>query len=118
MQGLNVALGGTLIQDLPSQWRSAHQGAEDVYHPIRCRPGSLLEGLLGPHPVVNSAHHQGVDRLGEPWTASAWAPEGFPEGMEHRTLPALGVQFHPERLSGPGRGDGAALFRWLIACCG
>lgn len=116
MQVLNVVLGGTLIQDLQPLWRAVHQGEEDVYHPIRCRSGSLLESLLGPCPVVNSAHHQAVDRLGRDLTASAWAPEGFVEGFEHSCLPVLGVQFHPERLSGPGRGEGSALFNWLLAC--
>lgn len=115
MQVLNVYLGGTLIQDLPPAWRAAHQGEEDVYHPVRCRPGSRLERLLGPCPVVNSAHHQAVDRLGRGLTAAAWAPEGFVEGVEHSSLPILGVQFHPERLSGPGRGEGSALFDWLLA---
>lgn len=115
MQVLNVFLGGTLIQDLPPAWRASHQGEEDVYHPIRCRPGSLLERLLGPCPVVNSAHHQAVDCLGRDLEASAWANEGFAEGFEHRILPILGVQFHPERLSGPGRGEGSALFDWLIS---
>lgn len=115
MQVLNVFLGGTLIQDLPPAWRASHQGEEDVYHPVSCRPGSLLERLLGACPVVNSAHHQAVDRLGRDLEASAWASEGFAEGFEHRTLPVLGVQFHPERLSGPGRGAGSTLFDWLIA---
>lgn len=116
MQVLNVFLGGTLIQDLPPAWRVVHQGEEDVYHPVRCCSGSLLEQLLGSGPVVNSAHHQAVDRLGEELRASAWAPEELIEGFEHDRLPVLGVQFHPERLSGPGRGEGSALFDWLIAC--
>ena len=116
MQVLNVFLGGTLIQDLPLDWQAAHRGDEDVYHTIRCRPGSLLERLLGPCPLVNSAHHQAVDRLGHDLRACAWAPEGFVEGVEHIALPVLGVQFHPERLSGPGRGEGSTLFDWLITC--
>ena len=116
MQVLNVFLGGTLIQDLQPAWRALHQGEEDVYHSIRCRSGSLLERLLGPCPTVNSAHHQAVDRLGKELAATAWAPEGFAEGIEHSSLPVLGVQFHPERLSGPGRGEGGALFEWLVHC--
>lgn len=115
MQVLNVFLGGTLIQDLRPDWRALHQGEEDVYHIVQCRSGSLLERLLGPSPVVNSAHHQAVDRLGRDLEATAWAPEGFAEGLEHRFLPVLGVQFHPERLSGAGRGKGSVLFDWLIA---
>lgn len=115
MQVLNVCLGGTLVQDLPPARLECHQGAEDVYHPIRCRPGSRLEELLGSCVVVNSAHHQAVDRLGRGLTAVAWAEEDVVEGLEHSALPVLGVQFHPERLSGPGRGRGSALFDWLMA---
>ena len=60
---------------------------------------------------MNSAHHQGVDRLGAGLVPAAWAPDGTLEGLEHPGLPVIGVQFHPERLPNGG-GDG--LFRWLM----
>ena len=63
MQVINVALGGTLFQDLGAERAALHQGEEDVFHPIRTAPGSLLEGLFGENALVNSAHHQGVARL-------------------------------------------------------
>lgn len=110
MQVLNTALGGTLLQDLGRARNRVHCGAEDVFHPIRTAPESLLELLFGGTAQVNSAHHQGIDRLGEGLRLTAWAPDGTAEGVEHRTCPAVGVQFHPERLP---HGLGAGLFRWL-----
>ena len=111
MQVISVALGGTLFQDLGAERAALHQGEEDVFHPIRTAPGSLLESLFGESALVNSAHHQGVDQLGEGLVPAAWAPDGTLEGLEHRSLPVVGVQFHPERLPNGG-GDG--LFRWLM----
>ena len=95
LQVLNVALGGTLIQDLPPERTALHQGGEDVFHPIRTAPGSLLAQCFGPELLVNSAHHQGVDLLGAQLNATAWAPDGTIEALEHTALPAVGVQFHP-----------------------
>ena len=84
MQVINVALGGTLFQDLGAERAALHQGEEDVFHPVRTAPGSLLEGLFGENALVNSAHHQGVDRLGAGLAPAAWAPDGTLEGLEHR----------------------------------
>lgn len=116
LQVLNVALGGTLIQDLPPERTALHQGGEDVFHPIRTAPGSLLAQCFGPELLVNSAHHQGVDLLGAQLNATAWAPDGTIEALEHTALPAVGVQFHPERLPELcGTRPGDRLFSWLIA---
>ena len=117
MQVLNVALGGTLCQDLRPELVCFHQGAGDVYHPIRMEEDSLLWALYGPRAMVNSNHHQAVDRLGEGLRASTWAEGGFPEGLEHESLPVVGVQFHPERLRGPGLARGSALLDWFIQQC-
>ena len=77
MQIINVALGGTLIQDLPRPQRDFHtwDGADKV-HPIACLEGSLLHRLYGPLCSVNSAHHQGLDRLGEGLRIIAWSERG------------------------------------------
>ena len=113
LQVLNVALGGTLLQDLGPERSALHQGPQDVFHPIRTREASLLEQLFGPSSTVNSAHHQGANRLGRDLVSTAWAPDGTVEGLEHQGAPAVGVQFHPERL--PGHPAAArALFQWLI----
>lgn len=122
MQLLNVALGGTLIQDLPPDLRPFHvRESQDKVHPVRAEEDSLLGRLYGPLFFVNSAHHQAVDRLGEGLRATVWAEGGFPEGMEHRSLPVFGVQFHPERMSGPLKRtdtvDGALLLDHFVDLC-
>lgn len=117
LQVLNVALGGTLIQDLGDTLRPFHQGEQDLWHPIRTVPDSLLHQLWGGYILVNSAHHQAVDRLGGGLRRTAWSEGGVTEALEHTHLPVAAVQFHPERLDRPGEdtANGAALFRWLTA---
>ncbi len=123
MQMLNVALGGTLIQDLASHL--AAPGADGpagldhrrTDHPVRVGAGSILAGMWGEGLTVNSRHHQAIDRLG-PWLrATAWAPDGIIEAAESsQGYPLLALQCHPEDLSD----DPAFLapFRWLIARAG
>ena len=93
MQVLNVALGGTLIQDLPPAQTQRHlgQGDQDRIHPISLAPGGFLEKLYGGSLTVNSWHHQAVDRLGEGLVPSAWAAEGVLEALELRDKPVFGV---------------------------
>lgn len=94
LQTINVFFGGTLVQDLPGH--GAVDGA-DRLHPVRTAD-SFLRRICGEEAVVNSAHHQAADRLGQGLGAVQWAPDGVVEALEHRTLPVWGVQWHPERL--------------------
>ena len=98
LQVLNVALGGTLIQDLGDALRPFHQGERDLWHPICTAPGSLLHRLWGSRILINSAHHQAADRLGDGLRRTAWSEGGVTEAVEHSCLPVAAVQFHPERL--------------------
>ena len=123
MQLINVALGGTLVQDLPPLVRPFHGGSEaDCVHPIRAAEGSLLHRLYGCVFPVNSSHHQAVDHLGAGLIATAWGEAGFVEGLEHPSLPIFAVQFHPERMSFARRRadtvDGAPLFAHFFSLCG
>ena len=121
-QVLNIALGGTLIQDLSDPVRMFHShdsaAAHDKTHAIRTAEGSVLWRHYGPLAVVNSSHHQAVDRLGEGLMATAWSEGGVVEAAEHKSLPVLGVQFHPERMAfsrrRPDAADGSVLFDWLL----
>jgi putative glutamine amidotransferase len=112
MQLLNVALGGTLIQDIPTQREGdvLHQQPVPVgerWHGATVAPGSLLAEATGMEELrINSFHHQAVDRLAEGLTAIAWAEDGIVEAVEGRDHPwMLGVQWHPERDEAHGTGE-------------
>lgn len=105
MQTVNVACGGTLFQDIPSQIRDAldHRQktkAIHVAHPVSVAPKSLLKRIVGKTTLmVNSSHHQSVKTVAPSLVASALAPDGIVEAIEspgHRFL--LAIQWHPEFL--------------------
>ena len=117
-QVLNVALGGTLVQDLVTAGRDDHRtaGAAPTSHDVSIRSGSLLAEVMGSDRLhVNSLHHQGVDDLGEGMQVSALAPDGSIEAIE-RDGPgwALGVQWHPELMC-PDEPVQQRLFRAHVA---
>lgn len=116
-QVINVYFGGDLIQDLPTAEDHMARGHADSVHPIAVLPRSRLCDILGPAPVVNSAHHQGLGTLGKRLIAVAEAPDGVNEAIEHISLPILGVQFHPERMAfayaRPDTADGRRIFQWF-----
>lgn len=125
-QILNIALGGTLIQDLPREVRPFHvHEPEEVLesaHLVRAEPGSWFEETWGSLFPVNTHHHQAVDRLGEGLIPRLWSEGGVVEGMVHESLPILCVQFHPERMSLEHRRsdtvDGAPVFERFLQMCG
>jgi putative glutamine amidotransferase len=107
IQALNVAAGGTLIQDIPTQVGNAlthscvaGRPMPDIAHTVDVDPGTRLAGLIGPGEVgVNSAHHQAVKTLGKGLIASARAPDGVIEAVEAPAHPyCIGVQWHPEAM--------------------
>ncbi|MBJ7331134.1 MAG: gamma-glutamyl-gamma-aminobutyrate hydrolase family protein [Solirubrobacteraceae bacterium] len=105
MQALNVARGGTLIQDLPTERQSDLQHRQEApgrvpTHPVTVAPDSTLAGLLGRTELeVNSFHHQAVDRLGDGLRIVAEAPDGVVEAIESTRGPFMvGVQWHAESL--------------------
>jgi putative glutamine amidotransferase len=101
MQLMNVARGGTLVQDLPAHL--GHRRTIGTFdgndHPVRLAEGSLAARAAGEtHHATLSHHHQGVDRLGEGLEVSGWSDDDdLPEAIEAPGLRfALGVQWHPE----------------------
>lgn len=134
-QILNVALGGSLIQDIPDHFGcepSRHQhgtpDASDMHHRVQLAPGSRLRALLGEDVfLVNSRHHQAVKQVAPPLRAVAWHldtvhPETGPviEAIEAAD-PAhwvFGVQWHPENLitlKGPAGDAARDLFAAFVA---
>lgn len=105
MQLLNVVLGGTLVQDIPTEIPGAlpHEQKnpkDEPSHPIRIEEGSLLARVASRtgEARVNSTHHQAVAGLGRGLRVSARAPDGVVEAIEGEDGFVLGVQWHPERL--------------------
>jgi putative glutamine amidotransferase len=104
MQILNVARGGTLIQDIGSELPEAikhQQGAprERRSHRVRLLEGSLLAQLAGNESTfVNSHHHQAIETVGRELVATAWTSDGLVEALEDPRGDrfALAVQWHPE----------------------
>ena len=104
IQVLNVALGGTLVQDISSEIATtiAHSQKEkrhEATHAVTVSGETRLADVLGAHDVrVNSFHHQSIKTLGRGLRDVAWAPDGVIEGVEHASAPmlVLGVQWHPE----------------------
>jgi putative glutamine amidotransferase len=106
-QVLNVALGGSLIQDIMAQVPNALDHAyvpgrpmETIVHTVEIEAGSRLAAILGgPELAVNSAHHQAVARPGQDLTVVARAPDGVLEATELAEHPfCVSVQWHPEAM--------------------
>ena len=113
MQLINVYFGGTLIQHLPTA--SVHQYQDgDQLHRTWTAKGSFLERLYGVTFVTNSAHHQGVGKLGRELRVIQETADFVPEALIHTTLPIIALQWHPERLclslARPDAADGLKLF--------
>lgn len=103
IQILNVAMGGTLIQDIPSAFPGAvheqQNGRLAMSHRVRLVPGGFLSGLFSGADTLltNSFHHQAVDSLAEGLLPEAYAEEGFLEACRGKGPQwILGVQWHPE----------------------
>jgi putative glutamine amidotransferase len=105
MQTMNVACGGSLIQDIPSQIAKPLQHrqqtpATNLSHIVTITAGSLLRRIVRSASMrVNSSHHQSVNAVAPSLIASAQASDGIVEAIEfpaHRFF--LGIQWHPEFL--------------------
>ncbi|MEO8480950.1 MAG: gamma-glutamyl-gamma-aminobutyrate hydrolase family protein [Acidobacteriota bacterium] len=122
VQLLNVAAGGTLVQDLPTHRPSdivhgQREPATSTPHTVRIQGGSALATLIGPraaHDVaVNSRHHQSVDRVAPGFVVSAMAPDGVVEGIERPgACFCVGVQWHPENFWETG--EFSSMFTGLV----
>jgi putative glutamine amidotransferase len=106
VQTMNVAMGGTLIQDVTDQWPNAmrHQYFPEkprhyVAHDIAVLPDTHLSAILGHSARVNSFHHQAIEKVGTGFRVAAYAPDGVVEAIERQNGSfAVGVQWHPESL--------------------
>ena len=124
LQSLNVALGGTLYQDLPTMYLSPESGpailhsqtAHERYasHAISLGAGTPLHALYGTDTIkVNSFHHQAIKALAPQLSVAARATDGVVEAVYDAGKPfVLGVQWHPERMK-----EGTPLFDAFVEAC-
>jgi len=107
IQILNVALGGTLVQDIPSQCKTQidhdEEGARTSRtHDVAVEPGSLIAKAVGRENLsVNSFHHQSVKRVADGMRVTARSPDGVIEGIESTDDDwwVMAVQWHPEEMT-------------------
>jgi putative glutamine amidotransferase len=107
IQILNVALGGTLVQDISSQCETNiehdDEGARNSRsHEISVEPDSLIAKAIGTdHVTVNSFHHQSVKSVAEGMRVTARSPDGIVEGLESTDEDwwVMAVQWHPEEMT-------------------
>ena len=125
LQVLNVAFGGTLIEDLPAGAGALpHAPGDDgcgalewTWHPVAVAPDSRLRAEVDADEiVVASGHHQAIRALGAGLRATAVAADGIIEAVEHAELPIVAVQWHPEAEGTPAHLAGApfAVFADLV----
>lgn len=111
---LNVACGGTLVDDLQAVQRIEHTlvlyPPDRRVHDVRLMPGTIAHDVYGDALRVNSFHHQAIDGLGDGVVACGVAPDGVIEAIEIAGARAIGVQWHPEMLPGVD-----PVFRWLVS---
>ena len=118
-QMLNVALGGSLFTDIPTDIGKKvkhRKRRKTATHEVTIEPSSLLHKITGvTSGTVNSSHHQCVDRPAETVNIAARAPDGVVEAIEYTGdgWSALGVQWHPERMDyeNPLSGN---IARWFV----
>lgn len=125
IQVMNVAAGGTLYQDVETQFAGGMKHdffppqdgyqRDSIIHDASIKPASRLERILGlPRVEVNSMHHQGIKVLASMFRPTAHAPDGLIEGIEaHDDSFFVGVQWHPEELV-DARPDMRRLFHAFI----
>ena len=120
-QGVNIAFGGTLYQDILLQRPNSipHMRKDSPYapvHSVTLEEHSHLYEVFGTKTLsVNSLHHQGVKTLADGLTATAYSEDGLIEGIEAEKI--LAVQWHPEAIihSNP---EAQAIFKAFVQACG
>ena len=122
IQLINVAMGGTLYQDIPAEYPTAidHNPTAERSrrtHAVRLEPGSRAEAALGSAPLaVNSFHHQAIRDLAKGLVATGRTEDGLIEAVETaQGMPwLLAVQWHPEEMFGEANAPDGGLFRALV----
>jgi putative glutamine amidotransferase len=117
-QAINVALGGSLYQDIATQLPAAQSHQQDERsdkhgHVVEVSRGTLLYKICGRQRLkVNTTHHQAIRNIGDGLTTNAIAPDGVIEGIEGKSRSfVLGLQWHPEVLAQ------RKIFSFFVSAC-
>lgn len=111
LQAINVAFGGSLLQDIANEWPTAvDHNSKEIGHPITVSTDSFLYKIFGESVHVNSYHHQAIAELAPGFKISAVAEDGIIEAIEKDKI--IAVQWHPERMSTDQKQ--LALFQYFI----
>ena len=129
IQIINVAEGGSLYQDIPTQFKPEN-GSGMLQHRqvfaanipsqhVKLEEGSMVRQIMGTDVIlVNSHHHQAVKKLGGGFEVTARSLDGIIEAIERKDMSfCIGVQWHPEQLSSQMKEE-AALFDAFVKACG
>lgn len=123
IQVINVALGGTLYQDISSQYPGALCHYQDssirgeLFHTVHVEPGSMLNQITHSTAIdTNTFHHQAVKELAPCLYATGKTSDGLIEAVESKDGKILGVQWHPENLALKHK-EHASIFTYLIEQC-
>lgn len=114
LQLINVHFGGDLFQDIITAKSHKWTGRDQFHQVYYCSLSrkDFFYQLYGQSTLVNSAHHQAVNHMGNGLLPVCRAGDSVIEGLVHQTLPIMAVQWHPERLTD---GGGEPLFRYFLA---
>ena len=119
-QVMNVAFGGTLFQDIPSQHSTANmnhsiKAANQIHHYVNVTDGTLLQKLVGDKIGTNTSHHQALKDIAPGFVISGVSEDGVIEAFEMVGRPCvMGVQFHPEAYVANGNDVLLPIFTHLI----
>lgn len=122
-QVINIYFGGDLIQDLGEERNLRHRRTDDFdkVHKTITEAGTWLAKLYGTEYFTNSAHHQGLGRIGTGLTVVSKAEDGVVEALAHETLPIYSLQWHPERMCFSKKRtdtvDGSLALRFFLDLC-
>lgn len=121
LQLMNVAMGGTLYQDLPTQHPSNINHRQKIAgttptHTVSLIPNSKIAEVLGKTELnVNTFHHQAIKNLAPGFKITGWSPDSVVEAIEAYPIRSImGVQFHPEIFTAAGDTLMRKLFRNLV----
>jgi putative glutamine amidotransferase len=118
VQVMNVAAGGTLVQDINTQLQTEIEHASEpedrARHDVLIEKNTRLASILGANEInVNSSHHQAIKSIGDGLRVTAHAPDGIVEGLEDPRHPFyVGVQWHPEDM--PAADSASKIFRAFV----